>query len=259
MPTSREPRHPDQARVNPTTHPPVVDPETPPIAPARALRSSTPMRFALALPIAFSLLLASCIGLADETPAPAEPPPDPPPPTHVWYGYQTLATDGVALALLLPAAASVNTPGQQGFEMGSLVMYAVAAPLVHFSHGNVGKGFADLGLRVGLPVVSGLVGVGIVEALPRPDCNNPANASATACQPFGLLAEVVFGGVLGVATGVVTAITFDAAVLGRETVPADAPSRSVTQPVIASIAPTFSVVPEGQGGSRTSFGVVGTF
>ncbi len=142
--------------------------------------------------------------------------------------------------------------------MGSLVLYTAAAPLVHFSHGHVGKGFADLGLRVGLPAVGGLVGGGLVAALPRPDCNNPANGTQTACQPFGLLSEVVFGAVLGVAVGVVGAVTFDAAVLGREDV-AREPPRPAAAPAIARIAPTFSVVPEAQGGSRTSFGVVGTF
>jgi hypothetical protein len=36
-------------------------------------------------------------------------------------------------------------------------MYGVAAPLVHMSHGQIGKGPADFALRVGLPTVLGFL------------------------------------------------------------------------------------------------------
>jgi len=164
------------------------------------------MRAFIALPVVASLVLASAVCHADDVPSPSAAAAESTPPTHVWYGYQTLSTDAVALALLIPAAANANSPAQQGFEVGSLLMYTAAAPIVHFAHGHVGKGVV----------------------------------------------------VLGTSAGVIGAMTIDAALLGRETVPQDQ-ARLASQPLVASLAPTFSVVPEAQGGSRTSFGVVGTF
>jgi hypothetical protein len=62
-----------------------------------------------------------------------------------WYGWQTLVSDAVAVVALFP------------FVFPGIGAYAFGAPIIHWVHGNVGAGFASLGLRVGGGT---LVGVG---------------------------------------------------------------------------------------------------
>ena len=38
------------------------------------------------------------------------------------------------------------------FGLLGLSTYVLGGPIVHFAHGNAGKGFASLGLRVGAPL-----------------------------------------------------------------------------------------------------------
>ena len=68
-----------------------------------------------------------------------------------WYGWQTLATDAAAVTSLMLAA---NQRGDDGeaFAWNALLLYSLGGPTVHWAHGNVGRGFGSLALRVGLPV-----------------------------------------------------------------------------------------------------------
>ncbi|HEY8087124.1 MAG TPA: hypothetical protein VIF09_04750 [Polyangiaceae bacterium] len=217
------------------------------------------MRTVLASLFAASVLLAASVSRADDAaPAPART--DAPAPASTWYGYQTLATDGVALALLIPAATSGVSATQQGFGVGSLVMYGVAAPIVHFSHGHVGKGFLDLALRAGIPIATGFIGGAIAVAEPAPGCGTPSG-----CEPFGGAMQELAGIGLGVMIGVATAVTIDATVIAREPAQQDAavdrpePPPPPPRPTTATIAPTFDLAPERTGGTRATVGVVGTF
>src|SRR5512140_417237 len=125
------------------------------------------MRFAgvvLALPLA---LIATSARADDATgpeghPVPAAPtstsatpaPPAPSRATH-WYGWQTLLVDAGAIGL---ATVSANSTGA-GY--GALGLYAFGGPLVHVLHDRAGIGGLDLGIRVGGPIVLGLIGMGI--------------------------------------------------------------------------------------------------
>ena len=104
-----------------------------------------------------------------------------------WYGWQTLIVDGSSLVVEGIGLGTLNTPtitvGGLGFIFG--------APIVHWSHGNVGFGFASLGLR--------LVG-GLTADL----------GALLAPSGGGVTVSVVLGGVIEV-----TAIVLDAAVFGR--------------------------------------------
>jgi hypothetical protein len=180
-------------------------------------------------------------------------------PGSTWYGYQTLATDGVALALLIPAMTSNVSATQQGFSVGALVMYGAAAPLVHFSHGHVGKGFLDLALRAGIPVATGFIGGAIAAAEPAPGCGTPSG-----CALFGGAMQELAGIGIGVMIGVATAVTIDATVIAREPAQQDGTMDRPEpppppRPTTAKIAPTFDLAPERTGGSRATVGVVGTF
>lgn len=86
----------------------------------------------------------------------------------------------------------------------------VAAPLVHFGHGNVGRGFLSLGMRAGLPLGTAAVGFG----LSSESCGSDGEADYCA----GI------GAVVGFLAGSLAAVAFDAGVLAREPAPERAPS-----------------------------------
>lgn len=95
-------------------------------------------------------------------PAPAWPAVDQPgaeqpaPDGRRWYGWQTLASDGITIGLLLTAAGSDGEAG--GLATLSLATYLLAPPIIHASHDRVGVSFASLGVRVGLPLGGMMVG-----------------------------------------------------------------------------------------------------
>jgi hypothetical protein len=173
-------------------------------------------------------------------------------PTTTWYGYQTLATDGGAVAFMVALGASHDHASQQGLMVGALTMYELGAPTVHFAHHQVGRGFIDLGLRIGLPVVGTVVGgaLGLATASP-----------ATSSNWFAALDGELTGAIVGGTIGLISASAIDAVFLAREEVAprgtgiGAAPGRAAK----ASVEPSFAVSPERQGGGRALLGIVGRF
>lgn len=217
------------------------------------------MRPSLLLPCFLASLLgaatfASPAQAAD--PVPAEPAAAPAEPSSHWYGYQTLATDGGAVAFAVALAASHDQASQQGLAVGTLAVYGFGGPTVHFAHQQVGKGFLDMGLRLGLPIVAGLLGgaIGYATAAPSSEQNW-----------FSKLDGEVSGAALGGLLGVISASTIDAAFLAREPAsvanaadaPASAPPPAVTSK--ATVAPSLTVTPERQGGGMALLGLAGRF
>lgn len=100
-----------------------------------------------------------------------------------WYGWQTLMVDGAAILI----ASDVSVP-----------IYVLGGPIVHWSHGNVGRGFGSLGLRVGAPL---LLAAAFVSG-----CDGDGD--------MGCLGEALIGLLLGSGA----AIAIDAAVIARDTV-----------------------------------------
>lgn len=76
---------------------------------------------------------------------------------RAWYGWQTLSLDSAALALLLVGRERVGSHRTNGvlLETAGLAGYALAAPAVHFAHGQPRRAALSLGLRVGLPLLVG--------------------------------------------------------------------------------------------------------
>ena len=66
----------------------------------------------------------------------------------------TLGTDALALGV-----GALGPSTGRGFAYAGLGTYLIGAPIVHMANGNIGKGFADLGMRVALPVGGGLIGM----------------------------------------------------------------------------------------------------
>lgn len=216
---------------------------------------NTPRHVVVALTVLVAVSLASRDALADDppasdgasdaapvaVPAAAIAPQAAPAAKTEWYGHQTLATDalGFGVGALAPSSGV-------GFAYAGLATYLLGAPIVHVAHGNVAKGFGDLGLRASIPVAGAFMGALIGAATGSRD-----DAVDATTQMFQ-------GAAIGVLAGVATAITIDAAVLARKEVspsrererePAPLPRTAVVR-ILPSFAPT-------QGGATG--GVVGVF
>ena len=122
-----------------------------------------------------------------------------------WYGWQSLSADGAALLTLISAGAASDQKGHLSdvLTYGSVGIYLLGAPVIHFAHGNPGRGLGSLGLRAGVPVAFGAIGSKLE------DCSGDNYYDL--CGIVG----IIVGGVLGIAT----AITIDAAVLSYDEVP----------------------------------------
>jgi hypothetical protein len=200
-------------------------------------------------------LFASAVALAatraaadDAAPAPA-PPAASEPSTH-WYGYQTLALDGLALFLTLPAVSSSASGGSQA-SLGVIATgaYVLGGPIVHLVHGRPWVALADLGIRLALPVVAAILGAAVGLTVPQQPCGD---SSADRCPylPDGLVNGFLVGGAVGIAGSVV----IDATLLAREPAAPDAPTH-----VASSVLPVLALTPEGAGGARILGGAVVSF
>ncbi|HEY8039774.1 MAG TPA: hypothetical protein VIF15_08280 [Polyangiaceae bacterium] len=105
-------------------------------------------------------------------PAPAQPPPaaQSPYPKHesTWYGWQILAVDAAGIGAGLGALAvtsgenidPAHVPSPAGYlATGLYAVGSVGGPAVHWAHGQIGKGFGDMAMRVLGPPTIGLFGM----------------------------------------------------------------------------------------------------
>ncbi|HLM72707.1 MAG TPA: hypothetical protein VK459_08445 [Polyangiaceae bacterium] len=165
--------------------------------------------------------------------------PAPDAPTRKWYGDQVLLGYGASDVLV---AAGVISFIQQGGGHGGgvvssfalvgtgLVVQVFAAPIIHWSHGHVGRGFLSLGLSGGLPFAAGALG-----ALASSDDYSVPGA--------------VFGGFL---TGMLIGRAIDVAVLSYDKVEEGSPES------VKWAAPELTLAPV-VGRGQTGLGVAGVF
>ncbi|HKY40907.1 MAG TPA: hypothetical protein VJN18_33460 [Polyangiaceae bacterium] len=155
--------------------------------------------------------------VAPAPPAPVAPAPqalegERPEPKRRWYGGQTLAADGISLGVLVLGAANEN------FAYVGVGGLFLAAPIVHFGHGNVGRGFLSLGMRVALPIGGAALGSA------SEGCGGGGE------QDFCGLA----GAAIGLLVGGVAAIALDSAVVAWEPVPKETRAVSWSPGLIAT-------------------------
>jgi hypothetical protein len=176
-------------------------------------------------------------------PAPAaSPEPDavPVPPERTWYGWQILLVDGGSLALLLAGAGSSST--QVVSDLGG-IGYVAGGPTVHWVHGNVGKGFASLALRLGLPL-GGLV-LGLLMA-------NGSCGGGNSCD------SAVLDILLGFGLGFIAAPVIDVAALAYDDAPRKTPAAKLSTPALR-LAPTATLPRDAAGRVTPSLGLAGAF
>lgn len=144
-------------------------------------------------------------------------------PERVWYGAQAWTVLAVS-ALLTP----VYGVGAIGLVFGG--------PIVHWAHGHAGRGFAVLGMNLGLTAVGFGLGLAVgAEASPRSEWGALSNA------------------VVGSGVGLLTANIVNAAALSYE----DAPSPvevGARRPPRLTLVPQLDFAP-----GRAQFGLAGSF
>jgi len=165
-----------------------------------------------------------------------------------WYGYQTLASDGAALGLLV---AGLTSSERSGMAWAGVATYALGAPVVHASHGNWGSGGKSLLLRTGSPIVGCAVGamVGILAtpfAPADPDQSEHGDGHLSMGIPLRIAAYTAIGGMVG---GAAIASFFDASTFAHEK-----KQRVTASSTTLQWRPTVSALPGGATG-----GVVGQF
>jgi hypothetical protein len=142
----------------------------------------------------------------NELPLPSSPAPTTPATTSVWYGLPILIIDVSSVVVAHVGLLA----GSSGVVLLSGGVYLVGGPAVHFSRGNIGRGFGSFGLRLGMPVVLGLGGLVAGAALGSSNNNGDA---------IGALVLAALGGYVGGMLGIAGASTIDIAALARDDVP----------------------------------------
>jgi hypothetical protein len=122
-----------------------------------------------------------------------------------WYGWQTLLADAGAVGLWSLGLATEDEAGGGAIIGAGTAVYAFGAPAIHWSHGQVNKGWGSLALRIGLP----LAGAGAGMLIGSVACD-PSDNEFIPCP--------VAVGALGFLSGFVAAPIVDAAALAREPV-----------------------------------------
>jgi hypothetical protein len=198
------------------------------------------------------------LSLPPAPPAPPAPAPPAPTPHGTWYGWQPLAVDTASIAVVALSVSRFgpsNSEAQWALAAGGAGSFALGGPIIHAAHGRWGAAAGDLALRVGVPLVTGLIGFGIASTqTPSPPafCNAPAPDQELGCAlyPIGNDAMLLGGALLGAGAGALAVSLVDAVFLART--PATAPSEQ--RPAL-TWSPTVSVRPEG----GASAGIVGRF
>ncbi len=86
----------------------------------------------------------------EEAPRPPDPVPSPVAATDRSYAWKLAIPDGVAAGLL---SVGLVFNSAKPMLLG-VPIYALGAPIVHLTEGNVGRGALSLGVRVGLPTAA---------------------------------------------------------------------------------------------------------
>jgi hypothetical protein len=212
IPVFRQPEPEPEPGVSPppAASPPATIPPAPPTAgpPPATPAAPAPGLLSSRTPPAKTDVITEPRHAPDEEDAEDETVDARPGPRRKWYGWQTLAADGASLAALTVAvvlsdraARGSDQKGVSGNATGLVwfgaLGYELAPGIIHFVHRNPGRGFASMGLRLGMPLAGAFLGASVA-----------SGCSGFACQEGG-------AGV-GILLGMGGAIAIDAAVLAYD-------------------------------------------
>lgn len=151
-----------------------------------------------------------------------------------WYGWQTLSIDGAVLATgLLPIIPKTSSPtANTTIAITWVSAYALGAPIVHWAHGQVGKGFGSMGMRVVGPFAGVFLGAGVGFLTGADFGARDSNGNAL----YTSTGETLMAA--GFLAGFLTPMVIDAAVLAREPVKPQLSARTGLKGFQLSAAPT---------------------
>lgn len=130
--------------------------------------------------------------------------PDQPRGRRIWYGLPIVVGDLVSQGFILGGwAGRVPELSYVGFA-GHLL----TGPMVHFAHGNVGRGFGSLGLNAGIATAGAVVGALIGRQVADGACVNEQTLGDAIGCPIG---NVFTGIVAGASVGFLVAGVIDSA------------------------------------------------
>lgn len=128
----------------------------------------------------------------------------------VWYGWQGLVADSVGYTLTL--AGGFGRSG--GILTVGLISFALATPIVHMAHNEVGRGFGSMGMRILLPLlgagIGAIAGVAAVGGSRNTDNQDTGEAAGT-------------GAIVGAFVGGAGCSIIDAFALGYKSEKVDGP------------------------------------
>ncbi|MFN0249583.1 MAG: hypothetical protein ACKV2T_22045 [Kofleriaceae bacterium] len=102
--------------------------------------------------------------LVQPLPQPVSPAPAPHDEEDAGYRNQILIASGLGMAAFLGAAAAEGPNGEDTpafsalFAVGGITTF-LAPPIIHFAHGELGRGGGSFGVRYGLAAIGALVGM----------------------------------------------------------------------------------------------------
>ncbi|AUX36992.1 MULTISPECIES: hypothetical protein [Sorangium] len=167
------------------------------------------------------------------SPSPWPPEGEQPSPKRVWYGWQHLLVLG-GTAILAPIAVGTEN---EVLAWWSFSTFALGGPVTHWANGNLGKGFASLGLNAGCTLGGGMVGLLV--------------GRASDSRRWEELAGIMIGS----SAGLLTANIIDIAVLEREErSTADSYEYIRLRPPRLRLAPHVAMAPD-----RATLGLGGAF
>ncbi|WP_437607562.1 hypothetical protein WMF20_42920 [Sorangium sp. So ce834] len=167
------------------------------------------------------------------SPSPWLPEGEQPSPKRVWYGWEHLLVLGGA-AILAPIAVGTEN---EVLAWWSFSTFALGGPVTHWANGNLGKGFASLGLNAGCTLGGGMVGLLV--------------GRASDSRRWEELAGIMIGS----SAGLLTANIIDIAVLEREErSTADSYEYIRLRPPRLRLAPHVALAPD-----RATLGLGGAF
>ncbi len=197
---------PSEAPLAPT--PPVVEEALPAPPPAPPGAATKPLLEGPAAPGLVAGVRPARVSLEQQRLAPRSTAPEleadldadePVRPRRRWYGWQTLSADGAALLLALSAVglSQGSSADTTALSVPALLGYEFAPGVIHFAHGNPGRAFASMGVRLGVPLAAAFVGA----------------TAASGCDDYGCEAG---GAAVGFLLGIGGAMAIDAAVFAYD-------------------------------------------
>jgi hypothetical protein len=161
-----------------------------------------------------AVLATAAVARAAKAETPASPQPD-----GAWYGYQTLASDLAAFALITSGAVLGSNMDSAALGLGLAIpggaLYFAGGPLIRAGHGDGAGARNSLLRRVLIPISAGALAAGIA-ALAAPSGSSDICNDQRACYAAAF-------GTLGFGAGMIAASVVDA-ITAREA--AAAPSAS---------------------------------